>query len=115
MIFGYPDGSFAQLTTAVRTSTPQEATMIGTEGSIRLHSSWWRGSRLTLTKSDGKKEELDLDMVGNGYNYEAAEVGRCLREGLLESPSMTHAETVAIMQTLDAVRARTGITYPSET
>ena len=44
--------------------------------------------------------------------YEAAEVGRCLRAGLLESPDLPLAETVAIMATMDEIRAQIGLTYP---
>ena len=53
-------------------------------------------------------------MQGNGYSYEAAEVGRCLREGLLQSPTMSLDETIALMNILDAVRAQWGLTYPME-
>ncbi len=42
---------------------------------------------------------------GNGFNYEAAEVGRCLRSGQLESTIMPLGETLNIMETMDAIRA----------
>jgi hypothetical protein len=38
--------------------------------------------------------------------HEADEVARCLRDGLLESPVMPLDETVAIMETMDAVLGR---------
>ncbi len=41
---------------------------------------------------------------GNGYNYEAAEVGRCLREGQRESRIMPLDESVRIMETVDEIR-----------
>jgi hypothetical protein len=43
--------------------------------------------------------------VGRGLHYQAAEVARCLREGLTESSVMPLDETVAIMQTVEAVLA----------
>jgi hypothetical protein len=43
--------------------------------------------------------------------YEAEEVMRCLNEGLLESPLIPHSETLAVMSTLDAVRAQIGVRY----
>ena len=43
--------------------------------------------------------------AGNGYNYEAAEVMRCLQTGELESPVMPLDETVAIMAVMDQIRA----------
>jgi hypothetical protein len=39
---------------------------------------------------------------------------RCLREGLTESPLWPHARTLAVMDTLDAVRERIGVRYPGE-
>lgn len=55
-----------------------------------------------------------VPLEGNGFNYEAAEVGRCLREGLLESPTMSGAESVRIIKTMDALRAQWGIVYPND-
>jgi len=41
---------------------------------------------------------------GNGYASEAAEVVRCLRGGLLESPKMTLDDTLAVLESMDAIR-----------
>ncbi|MDC0710156.1 Gfo/Idh/MocA family oxidoreductase [Stigmatella sp. ncwal1] len=47
---------------------------------------------------------LTLKVLGNGYAHEAAEVMRCMREGLLESPFMPLNDTLLVMQTMDAIR-----------
>jgi len=60
------------------------------------------------------EREIPLPVTGNGYNYEAVEVMRCLREGRLESPGMPLDESLAIMRTLDAIRAQWGLKYPGE-
>jgi predicted dehydrogenase len=114
MILGFPKGELALLSTAIRTSTPHEATILGTKGSIRLEREWWHGTKLTLQRGDGAPEQLDLPFEGNGYNYEAAEVGRCLREGRLESDVIPLDETLEVMETLDAIRAQWGLKYPME-
>jgi predicted dehydrogenase len=114
MLFGYAGGRLALLSQAIRTNSPHEALLLGTTGKIRLHSSWWKATPITLSV-DGRPDELiDLPMVGNGYNYEAAEVGRCLREGRTESDVMPLDETLAIIRTLDEVRAQWGLRYPGE-
>jgi predicted dehydrogenase len=51
---------------------------------------------------------------GNGYQYEAAEVNRCLRAGLLESPTMPLDETRRLLETTDALRRSWGLSYPGE-
>jgi predicted dehydrogenase len=61
-----------------------------------------------------KERPISLPAQGNGYNYEAAEVMRCLREGKGESPSMPLDETLAIMRTMDQIRAQWGLVYPGE-
>lgn len=114
MLFGYADGQLAILSQATRTSTPHEALLLGTSGRIRVHSSWWRATTMTLSVVGKPDELIEVPAPGNGYNYEAAEVGRCLRAGLTESSTMPLDETLAIMRTLDAVRAQWGLRYPGE-
>ncbi|HNR29299.1 MAG TPA: Gfo/Idh/MocA family oxidoreductase [Candidatus Hydrogenedentes bacterium] len=114
VVLGYDGGALALLSSAVRTNTPQEAIIMGTEGIIRLHPPFWRGSRATLTL-DGKDEEtFEFPMEGNGYNYEAAEVARCVREGRIESEIMPLNESLAIMGVMDGIRAQWGLVYPFE-
>ena len=113
VILGYQNGAMALLSSAIRTSTPHEATIVGTEGTIRIPTPFWRAAKASLKAGD-REEEVEFDAQGNGYNYEAAEAGRCLREGLLESPTMSLDETIALMNILDAVRAQWGLTYPME-
>ncbi len=109
----FPGGRLASCVSGVRTSTKHEATLYGTEGSIRLPSHWWKGTRLILTAGKST-EEMDLPYPGNGYTCEADEAARCLRKGLLESPVIPWAETVATMETLDRIRALWGLAYPQE-
>jgi predicted dehydrogenase len=114
MILGYPGGALAVLSTAIRTNTPHVAVINGTEGRITLPSRWWVPTRMTVEIFGKETTEYDLPMTGNGYNYEAAEVARCLRAGLLESDVMPLDETLAIMQTMDEIRAQWGLKYPME-
>ena len=48
----------------------------------------------------------NLPYVGNGMNYEAAEVVRCLKRGELESPIMPLDETYRITTVMDEIRAQ---------
>jgi predicted dehydrogenase len=113
ILFGYPGGQMALLSTATRTRTPHEAVIMGTEGMIRIHPQWWAATTLTVTIG-GKSEEERYPLTGNGYNYEAAEVARCLRKGKTESDIMPLDETLAIMRAMDALRAQWGLKYPME-
>jgi predicted dehydrogenase len=114
MLYGYEGGKLALLSCAVRTNTFHEASIYGTTGRIRLHGQWWHGDTLTLYRAGQPEETIKRPIEGNGYNYEAAEAMACLRAGKLESDVMPLDETLAIMETLDAVRGQWGLRYPME-
>ena len=114
IVLGYGQGQLAILCAAVRTDSPQEARLMGTEGSIRIHSQWWRPTALTLSKTDEADEIVERPYSSTGYNYEAAEVMACLRAGKLESDIMPLDETLAIMKTMDQLRAQWNLKYPME-
>ena len=83
------------------------------DGSIHIHSPFWQGTTATLTRG-GDEETVERPFEGNGYNCEAAEVMRCLREGTTESDIMPLDETLSVMDTLDQIRAQWGLKYPME-
>ncbi|HRK20486.1 MAG TPA: Gfo/Idh/MocA family oxidoreductase [Fimbriimonadaceae bacterium] len=112
-VLAYPNGAMASLFTSVESMTPWEATVLGTEGKIRVQSPFWKPSRMTITVGD-TEEIVDLPYEGNGYQFEAMEVESCMSQGLLESPVMPHDETISIMETMDSLRSQWGLRYPSE-
>jgi predicted dehydrogenase len=114
IVLGYEGGRLAVLSCAVNTSTPTEGYVLGSKGSIHLHAPFHISQKLTLKHADGEQEVLDLPFKGNGYNYEAAEVMACLRQGKLESAAMPLDESLAIMHTLDQLRRQIGLHYPME-
>ena len=87
MILGYDQGQLAVFFSAVRTPTPEEATLMGEGGRIPVHPPVYCPSRMTLSRPGQADEVIEAPYEGNGYNYEAVEVKRCLRAGLLESGS----------------------------
>ena len=112
MVFGYDKGQLALISCGVRIKTPHEAKILGTDGMITVPK-FWDARTATLSAGD-KEEEVTLECAGNGYECEAAEVARCVREGKLESDLMSHRDTLANMQTLDAIREQWGLKYPME-
>jgi dihydrodiol dehydrogenase / D-xylose 1-dehydrogenase (NADP) len=106
-------GELSALSTAVRTNTPQEATLVGTEGTVRLPHPWWAPKSLILA-GQTQVEEIALPFEGNGFNYEATCVMDCLREGKTECDVMPLDETLAIMRSMDTLRAQWGLAYPNE-
>jgi predicted dehydrogenase len=113
MILGYPRGAMALLVAAVRAETQQEGAIYGTDGRMRLGPPFWQPDAVVLSAGD-REETFSFKREGNGYNYQAAEVMRCLREGRTESDFMPHSKTLAMMRTLDRARAPWGLVYPGE-
>jgi predicted dehydrogenase len=114
ILLGYGRGRLAILFTAIMTRTPTEATLMGTQGFLRIHAPMFKATRLTLARTGRGERVITERMRGNGLNYEAAEVMRCLRSGALESPAMPLDETLSIMRTMDAIRDQWGLRYPGE-
>jgi predicted dehydrogenase len=54
----------------------------------------------------GRSKSLHLPYTGNGYNYEADEVMRCLHKGEMGSETWPLAQTISLARTLDIVRSR---------
>ena len=114
VILGYEGGRIAVLASAIRTETPQVAYLLGTKGRIYIHPPWWKPKALTLSVNGRADELIQIPYQGNGYNYEAAEVARCLREGRTESDTMPLDETLAVMKTMDSIRNQWNLKYPME-
>lgn len=114
VILAHDAGRLAVSSTAIRTTTMHEACIIGTEGWIRIDPPWWRTNGLALEVHGTDARHIDTPMTANGYNYEAEEVMRCIRDGKLKSDVMPLDETVSIMKTLDEIRAQWGLKYPME-
>lgn len=112
---GYPSGAVASLGVTIQAIPISVGLILGTLGRIEVDHDWHKPEGLTFTPYGGKPQRFDYPQTeGNGYQYEAIEVGRCLRAGLLESPIMPLDESISIMETLDALRAQWGVRYPME-
>ena len=112
LLFGYKEGQSAQLFSAIRLSTPQEAKIIGEEGRIELPD-YWHGNTLKLFDKNGMKV-FELPFEASGYQFEALEVMRCLDKGLKESPVMPLDESLAGMKTSDLIRKENKLRYPCD-
>lgn len=114
VLLGYEQGGIAVLSSAIQTQTPTDAYVLGTQGMIRLHETFWNATQVSLLRPDDPSQTISLPHDCNGYEYEALEVHACLRAGRLESEVMPHRTTLDIMETLDAIRAKWGLQYPME-
>jgi len=101
MIFEYANGAMAHLHANIRYDTPIEAHIYGDAGHIHLHSRWHHARELTLHRNGKAPEVLRFDYPGHGYQFEAAEVMKCLEAGLRESPLLPLGFSLSLAQILD--------------
>lgn len=114
MLLRHPGGGHAVLTTTLEADGQNRAVIVGTEARIEIDRVWYTPTGFTVTDRDGSVQRHDVPHEGSGLRHQAAEVARCLRAGLTESPVMPLDETVSIMRTMDEVRRQIGLVYPSE-
>jgi predicted dehydrogenase len=115
--FMYKNGAMAQLFSSFATNLPTEVLVNGTKNYLRLTSRFYEpSSRLLLHKAMNDKGKLIKvkKEKGIGFWHEARHVTECLQNGLKESPVMTHADTLLIMETLDTIRELAGIRYEAD-
>lgn len=113
LILSFEDGGQGVLTNSITLQAPFDALVVGTRGWIRIPR-FFHPDKFEIVV-DGHSEEHAHDGVGNGYNYEAEEVHRCLREERRESADWPLDRSLAVLRTLDAIRAQWGLRYPCET
>jgi predicted dehydrogenase len=117
ILFKYNNGALAQLFSTFSSNLATDADISGTEGRIRLTSRFYEPSSTVeyyKEKTDSRQIIPVSKEPGFGYQYEARHVNECLRKGLTESDSVTFADTLLLMETLDKIRKIAGIHYPSD-
>lgn len=111
MVFNYPEkGIIANLSSSFLVSTPTEAIIFGTHGTIKMHTQWHAPTSISIIK-DGKEDVLTFDEPGYGYEYEIHEVVTCLQQGATESMSFPLTKSILLHQTLDRVRNEIDLRY----
>ncbi|SDM74964.1 Predicted dehydrogenase [Cryobacterium flavum] len=115
-IFRYAGGQIATTFSASDTLGPTTASIIGTLGRIDINSVWYSPTEFRVLDNLGAVLEtfVPAEFAGRGMHFEAVEVEALIRAGRISSDIMPAEESVAILETLDSVRAQIGLRYPGE-
>ena len=92
---------------------------VQSDGASRLLASYIQGFANTLhihlpttnLNHDFEEEEVKLPFLSNGYEYEAMEVERCIREHLTESPVHPMKQAIDTLSLMDGCRKLWGVKY----
>ncbi|XP_004930084.2 trans-1,2-dihydrobenzene-1,2-diol dehydrogenase [Bombyx mori] len=94
-----------------------KATVVGTNGHITIEDPFHFPE--IFINTDGTVEKFPLHKSSLPYNfrnsaglvYQALEVEKCLKEGLIESPRMSHKESLVLAKLEQTVRKQLGVYY----
>ena len=103
MLFKHPNKEISMLSSSFEMHLNNEARLYGEGGTLKLHRMFHMLTKLSLDQNKGHETEIPVEQMGNGYNYEAAEVMRCLDEGLPESPDLSLSFSFDLMEVIDEV------------
>ncbi|XP_077524403.1 trans-1,2-dihydrobenzene-1,2-diol dehydrogenase-like isoform X3 [Amblyomma americanum] len=116
VVMEFSGGRLATFALSGVVKLPGRGEIVGTKGTITLHDPFHAP---TCVEAPSGKFEMQLPPTTVAHNfpntaamrYEAEEVRRCLREGLLESPTMTHKDSMLIAEMLDEILKQVGVKH----
>jgi predicted dehydrogenase len=113
VLLKYEDNVISQFHSSLLSNHVNDFFIYGSRGHIRIHPPFWATTKATLV-TDGQELTVEKPLRAGGFEYQTEEAMRCIRAGLLESPGMTHADTLANMELMDNIRSQIGLKYPFE-
>ncbi|NJK98253.1 MAG: Gfo/Idh/MocA family oxidoreductase [Bacteroidales bacterium] len=110
--FQYDKDLITVLYSSIVARTPVTAEIFGTKGKITFDEWWFTPVPIHHTDEHGESCQIKLNYTGNGYNYEADEVVKCILSGKNQSELMTWSDSLLLIDTLDEIRSQCNIIYP---
>lgn len=113
VILRYENGAVSQFTSTFLTNTLNDFLIYGENGYVRIHGNFWESTQATLSVN-GKETTESRPFAASGFEGEVKEAMKCFRSGKIESPGMTHEQTLKNMELMDGIRNMVGLIYPFE-
>lgn len=122
IILNYQQGAHALLAASFNANYDNNIKIYGSKGMISISEPMYRASKLKIHRYSYQdkfwRKILDkirdkyffkrkrFTVKGNGYNYEADEVVKCLTKGKLESNKMRGADSIKVLQMVEKIRSQ---------
>lgn len=110
----YADGKMAVLNSSLLAKSDRQGIISGDKGFMIVENINNPQQVRVYDEDYQLKATYDCPPQITGYEYQVYASIEALNNGWLESPYMPHAETLRIMQQMDALRKEWGIIYPFE-
>jgi predicted dehydrogenase len=114
MTLAWPGGAVGQFVCAFDGRAPNDLVVLGEAGHITLHGPFWECTRASLARHGEPAQTVERPFRINGFEYEIEEAIRCIAQRRIESPAVPHADTVAVLRQVDAMRRTLGVRFPFE-
>jgi len=115
-VLTYASAAQSVVHTTLAARTPTVAAISGSEARIELDGPFYAPGVVRLVTRDGEVRESAPPVIEGhlGLCHQAAHLAQLVADGASESPLLPWAETIAVMEPLDELRAQVGVRYPGE-
>ena len=103
-VLQYNNGSLALINSSMTMAGTCNAAIHGTKGRIEIDG--WFFEQATFSIYDNQQKlvrKYEEKINGRGMQYQAIHVEECIAQGLTESPILSLAETVKIMEVMEQI------------
>ncbi|ROR73219.1 Gfo/Idh/MocA family protein [Bogoriella caseilytica] len=88
--------------------------VVGTEARVELASGFYAPGICTVVPREGEPWTFPQRSITGGFQYQAAEVARCVSAGRQQSETLPWTATIEVMEIMDEVRRQLGVVLPGE-
>ena len=112
-LFHYSNGAQATMSCTMAARTANKALISGSKGRIEIEGFFFAPSSFKVISGDDVTEYPN-QYPGHGLREQALSFEKALKEGKKELDELTHAESIAIMETMDEIRRQCGVRYSAD-
>lgn len=102
IVFEYPGGVRAYLSSSFARNLPCEAVLYGTKATVKFARMWHCPTQISLQVQNMHKD-ITPQYIGNGYNYEIQEVHNCVLQNRKESMFLSLENSLQRMKILNKI------------
>ena len=108
------ENGMAQLHTGLDLLSHGDALLSAPRGYVLIHANWWNPTHATIHYLDRRTIELHEPYTAGGFNYETTHFCHLIRDGLSESPVISHSMSLGMAHLLESARKALGVHFPTE-
>lgn len=113
VLLSYEDGALASISSGMTVKKPNSGYIYGDRGRIHVNH-FYAPEKLEVEIYDGESYMVEKPYYGNGFEEQILECERCIREGKIQSDTVTLEHSLYITRQMDYIRSLVGVSYPQD-